>query len=89
MAPVMKALALAFVLLLVCVVLFVAGVIAPRRSKRMQGAVDDLAKKGEAKGETKAGRLGDATSTALEKARSAADASTRGGRRVNEKLSAD
>ena len=82
----MKALLLIVVLLLVCMVLFLAGVFSPRSSKRMQGKVDGLTKKGESKSDKKAGRLGDLTRDGLEKARSTADASARAGRTVNEKL---
>lgn len=85
----MKALLLLLFLLIVCVVLFVAGVISPRRSKRLQSAVDKLSKKGEDKSDRSAGRVGDATHNALEKARSAADASARSGRRVHDKITPD
>ena len=82
----MKALLLVVILLIVCIVLFIAGVSAPQRSKKMQSKVDKLAKKGENTGDRNAGKLGDITSTALEKSRAAADASARAGREVNEKI---
>lgn len=85
----MKALLLLLFLLIVCIVLFVAGVISPRGSKRLQSAVDKLSKKGEGKSDRSAGRVGDAAQTALEKARSAADASARSGRRVHDKITPD
>ena len=85
----MKALALVVVLLLVCIVLFVVGVFSPRRSLRMQSRVDDLSKKGEGKSDENAGRLGDLSRDGLEKARGAADASARAGRRVNERMRPD
>lgn len=85
----MKALLVIVVLLLVCVVLFVLGVFSPSKSRRMERWVDKLSKKGENKGDKNAGRVGDMTSVALEKARSAADASGRGGRQVNQKVTPD
>lgn len=85
----MKALVLVVILLVVCIVLFIAGVVAPRRSKKMQAGVDKLSKKGEGKGDSNAGKLGDLTSAALEKSRAAADASARAGRAVNEKITPD
>lgn len=84
----MKAVAV-IVLLLVCVVLFVVGVLSPARSRRMQGSVDKLSKKGQSKSGDRAGRLGDATATALKKSRKAADASARAGRRVHDKITPD
>lgn len=85
----MKALLLAVILLVVCIVLFLAGVISPSRSKKMQASVDDLSKKGERKGDENAGRLGDLTSAALEKSRDAADASALAGRGLHERITAD
>ena len=80
----MKALLLAVILIVICIVLFLAGVISPRHSRKMQGKVDALAKKGEKKGDDHAGRLGNLTKRGLEKSRDAADASARAGRRVHE-----
>ena len=85
----MKGLVLVVVLLAVCLLLFIAGVVSPNRSKKMQAGVDKLSKKGEGKGDRSAGKLGDATSAALEKSREAADASARAGRAVNDKITAD
>jgi len=85
----MKAALLVVVVLVVCIVLFIVGVFAPRRSRRMQQAVDRFSKKGEGKGDRNAGKLGDLTRDALEKSRAAADRSARAGRRVNEKLTSD
>ena len=82
----MKALLLGMIVLAICIVLFVGGVVAPYRSKKMQARVDELAKKGEKGGDENAGRLGDATRNALEKSRDAADASARAGRRVHEAI---
>ncbi len=80
----MKTLLIPGILVLVCLILFLAGVISPRRSKKMQAKVDDLSRKGERGGEENAGRVGDLTRRGLEKSRDAADASANGGRRVNE-----
>jgi hypothetical protein len=80
----MKLLALGVVF---CVVLFFAGLIAPRRSKRLQKAVDRFIRKGERKSDNSAGRLGDWTQTSLKKMRRAGDKSADAGRTVHEKLS--
>ena len=85
----MKSLLLILVLIPICVVLFITGVVAPRRSKKMQRGVDRLAKKGEVRGDRNGGRLGDVTQSTLEAMRRAADASARGGRRVNDKVTPD
>ena len=78
----MKALILAVVVVVACLVLFLMGVIAPKRSRNAQKTVDRLARKGEVKADRNAGRLGDATQAMLEKSREAADASARAGRRL-------
>ncbi len=85
----MKALAVVAILLFVCIVLFVVGVFSPRRSRRMEQRVDDLSRKAEGKSDDNAGRAGDLTRDALEKARGAADVSARAGRRVNERITRD
>jgi hypothetical protein len=77
-----KALALAAIVIVFCTVLFLAGVISPKRSRKLQKGVDKLARKGEVKADRNAGKLGDATQTMLEKSREAADASARAGRRL-------
>jgi hypothetical protein len=82
----MKGLVIVVALLIVCIVLFLVGLFSPRRSRRLQGAVDDISRKGEGKSDERAGRLGDVTRDALEKARGAADASARAGRRVNKRV---
>lgn len=76
----MKALLIGVVLVVVCIVLFITGVISPAKSRKMQGDVGELARKGERRGDEKAGWFGDATRAVLEKSRSAADASARAGR---------
>lgn len=71
---------------LFCVVLFVVGVIAPRRSRRMQQKVDALSLRGERKGDDNAGRIGDAATRSLEKMRGAADTSAEKGREVHDRV---
>ena len=78
----MKALILAIVVLVACILLFLAGVIAPKRSRKIQKSVDRFARKGEEKANHNAGKLGDATQAMLKKSREAADASARTGRRL-------
>ncbi|MDQ3958538.1 MAG: hypothetical protein M3273_09475 [Actinomycetota bacterium] len=82
----MKLLLVVVALGFVCVVLFVTGVLSPRRSRRMQDKVDEVAQKGEVKGDADAGRLGDVTRDALEKTRRAADASAEKGRDVRDRI---
>ena len=72
-------------IVLVCVVLFLAGVFAPERSKKMQSWVAQKLRKGERKGDENAGKLGDVTNTMLEKSRKATDKSAEGGRAVHDK----
>jgi hypothetical protein len=71
---------------LFCIVLFVAGVVVPRRSRRLQGWYDRLLRRGEHKGDRKAAKLGDMTETSLRGARRAGDASARAGRKTGDKL---
>ena len=82
----MKVLVLVFVVAVVCVLLFVVGVVAPARSRRMQRSVDRLSRKGEDTSGRNAGRLGDANRKMLEKMRHAADASAEKGREVHERF---
>ena len=85
----MKALALIVILAVICIVLFIVGVIVPRWSRKLQHGVDELSKRGEVKGDRNAGKLGDITESALKGTRRAADASARAGRRVNDKITPD
>lgn len=71
---------------IVCVVLFLAGVVAPRRSRRMQHKIDELSLKAEQKGDDNAGRVGDAATRSLEKMRGAADASAEKGRELHDRM---
>ena len=69
----------------VCIVLFLAGVLAPERSKKMQAWVARKLRRGERRGDEEAGKLGDATNTMLEKSRQATDKSAEGGRAVHDR----
>jgi hypothetical protein len=84
----MKILLLAVIAAVVCVVLFVTGVLLPARSRRMQGHVDRLTSKGEQKGKRRAGRLGDLTGEALARMRRAADKSAEKGREIHDEVPA-
>jgi hypothetical protein len=72
--------------LLLCVVLFLAGLIAPGRSRRLQRAMDRMLRKGERKSDSSAGRVGDWTEGSLKKMRQAGDKSAEAGREVRRKL---
>ncbi len=78
-------------ILLVLVVLFVvfmflAGLIAPRRSRRLQRRVDTTLERGEKKGDRRAGKLGDWTETALRWSRNVVDRSVQAGRKLRRRL---
>jgi hypothetical protein len=70
----------------VCVVLFVAGIFRPRRSRRMQGGLDRLTRSGEQKSKRRAGTLGDLTGSALTWMRKAVDKSAEKGRALHDIL---
>lgn len=70
--------------LLLCVVLFFAGLLFPRRSRKLQEKVGKYLRRGERKGDERAGKLGDATNTALKKTRKATEHSADAGRAVNQ-----
>jgi hypothetical protein len=69
-----------------CIVLFFAGVVAPRRSKRLQAWYDRVHRRGEQKSGEKAGKLGDMTEKSLRQSRRAGDRSAEAGRKVREKM---
>ena len=54
------------ILIIGTIVLFCAGVIAPQRSRRLQGWVHGRLQKGEHKGRQRAGRLGMSPGPALD-----------------------
>ncbi|MDQ3933159.1 MAG: DUF6411 family protein [Actinomycetota bacterium] len=68
-------------------VLFVVGLVAPRQSKRLQRGLGRQLRRGEDKGDRKAGRLGDWTETAIRWARKISERSAEGGRKLRRKLS--
>ena len=72
-------------ILVVCIVLFFAGIFAPERSKRMQKWVATKLRKGERKSNENAGKLGDMTNWTLEKSRASTDKSAEAGRAVHDK----
>ncbi len=82
----MKLLILVLAIAFVCAVLFVAGMISPRRSRRLQDRNDQVVGKVEREGREKAGRLGDFTSKALRKSRHAADQSAVKGRQIHREI---
>lgn len=84
--PTVKALILIVVLLLVCAVLFFTGVVSPRRSKRMQGKVQDAAGKAENRSKEAGGPVRKRTGDAIQKSEQAAKASAEKGRSVNKRL---
>jgi hypothetical protein len=77
---------LLLLVVLFCIVLFVAAVVAPRRSQRLQGWYDRLLRRGERKGDRNAGKLGDLTEAGLKGARRMGDASAETGRKVGHRL---
>jgi hypothetical protein len=77
------------VIVVVCVVLFLAGAFSPGRSLRWQKAVDDRSRKAEAKGYEKAGSLGDMSANGFKQARRAADQSAEKGREIHDKIAPD
>jgi hypothetical protein len=72
-----------------CIVLFFAGLIAPRRSKRLQRWYDRMLRRGERKGGENAGKLGDVTEKSLRASRRAGDRSAEAGRKLHQKLPGD
>ncbi len=81
----MKAVILVVVLIFICAVLFATGLISPSRSRRLQKAVDRLARKGERKGNER-GPFGDITQSALRGSRNAADTSAQKGRDIRHRI---
>jgi hypothetical protein len=71
---------------LMCIALFIAGLVAPRRSRRLQGRVNRTLRRGERKADRSASRVGNWTRDSLETARHAGDKSARAGRKSRDKL---
>ena len=86
MAVLVQVLAITGVVVVLCVVLFVAGVFRPGRSRRMQDGVARASLKAEDKSDRTAGPLGDATESSLRAARKTADKSAEAGRETHDKL---
>jgi hypothetical protein len=77
---------LLLLVLVVFVVLFVAGVLVPRASRRMQGGFGRLVRRGEEKTDHSAGKVGDAASSTFGGMRRGTDTSAEAGRNVRDKL---
>jgi hypothetical protein len=73
-------------LVVACVLLFAAGVFAPRFSRRAQHAVDTVLQKGEREGDTHGGRAGAGMAETDRAAETAADDAARAGRKVHSDL---
>lgn len=86
LAVVVQVLVGAGVVLVVCIVLFLTGVLRPGRSRRMQGGVDRTSMKAEEKSDRAAGLFGDVTESSLRTARKTADKSAEAGREAHDKL---
>lgn len=67
--------------------LFVISVVAPRKSRRLQGGIDERLERGQEKGDHSAGRLGNWTATTLAVTQRAADRTSQAGRKVHNRLS--
>lgn len=70
------------VVVLVLIGLFITGVIAPRRSRRVERWIDDRLERGEQRSTRRAGRLGDWTAKSLDVSHRAANKALQLGRRV-------
>ena len=76
---------LAPVIVLVFIFLFFAGLLVPRRSRRLQRWMDNRLRQGERKGGRSGGRVGDWAARALELMRHYGDRTVEAGRRVRGK----
>lgn len=72
--------------LLSLVVLFLVSVIAPRKSKRLQGWIDERLERGQKKSDHSAGRVGNFTAKTLAVTQRAADKTSRAGRGLRDRL---
>jgi hypothetical protein len=73
-------------LILGTIVMFMSGLIAPERSKRLQGWVDGRLQKVKKKGERNAGWVGDWTAKSFRAGQRINTAAVRTGRRLRKKL---
>ncbi len=69
------------------VLLFVISAVAPRKSKRLQGWIDERLERGQQKGDRSAGRVGNWTAKTLAFTQRAADRTSQSGRRLHDRLS--
>lgn len=72
--------------LLSLVFLFLASLLAPHKSKRLQGWIDERLERGQGKGDRSAGRLGNVTAKTLAMTQRAADKTSRAGRALRDRL---
>jgi gas vesicle protein len=72
---------------IVCLVLFIAALLSPPRSHRLQEFTGRWFRKGEDKSDESAGRMGDMTREALGITRRATETSADAGREIHEKVS--
>ena len=79
----MKALLL---IIVICVVMFTAGLVAPGKSRSFQQRFSRLLHRGERKSSRNAGRVGDASQKSLKLSRRAGEKSARAGRDARRKL---
>jgi hypothetical protein len=71
--------------LLLCIFLFVAGFVAPRRSRRLQAKINRLLRRGERRSDDEAGKLGDLVRKTLSLIRRGANKSAEAGRGLRKK----
>lgn len=75
------------IILIVALVLFLAGLIAPRKSKRLEGWISDRLERGQQKGRRGAGFLGDWTAKALHWGQKLLEGAASAGRRARDRVS--
>ena len=76
----------AAIIVVLVIVVFVVGLVAPRKSRRMQAVRDRLLKRGERKGDRNAGIAGDAAKGGLKAIRRAGDRTAETGRALHHKV---
>jgi hypothetical protein len=72
--------------LLFCAVLFVAGLVAPKRSRQLQRKIARFLRRGERKSGENAGKAGDLSRKTLKLVRRGSDESAEAGRGLREKM---
>ena len=73
--------------LLSLVLLLVIGVVAPRKSKQLQGWIDERLERGQEKSGRSAGRVGNWTAQTLDFTQRATDRTSQAGRKLRDRLS--